>query len=196
MRKKLNQKIILASQSPRREILLKNIGLKFDIYPAQINESINNNKSAVWNARYLAEQKAHWVAREINNPNYLIISGDTIVLLGKKILGKPNTKKEALEMLSQLSGKKHRVITAICIIKGKEKLVGHVITEVIFQKLTNSIIRNYVSSGEPMDKAGGYAIQGLGSLLIKKIHGDYFNVMGLPLVKLSGLLSKFGIRLI
>jgi septum formation protein len=194
-----NTKIILASSSPRRIELLKGLGLKFEILPANIDETISTSPSPVAIARQLAVQKAFAVQQKINRKeftNTLIIAGDTIVILGKKILGKPTTKAEAIKMLTRLSGKTHLVITGLCILKGKKKVVGHEITKVTFQKLSKRTIRKYVNTGEPMDKAGAYGIQGKAALLVKKIEGDYFNVMGLPLALLSEMLKNFRIQLL
>ncbi len=196
---KRTSRIILASSSPRRIELLKGLGLKFDILPADIDETIYISDSPAMIARRLALQKAIAVQQKLNQnefTNTLIIAGDTIVVLGKRILGKPATKREAIKMLAQLSGKTHLVITALCILKDEKKVVGHEITKVTFQKLSKGMIRRYVATGEPMDKAGAYGIQGKAALLVKKIEGDYFNVMGLPLVLLSEMLEKFGIQLL
>lgn len=173
--------------------------MTFDILPADIDETTVPSESPIVLARRLAFQKAITIQQKINQKefaNTLIIAGDTIVVLGKKILGKPVTKKEAIQILSRLSGKTHLVITGLCILKGRKKVVGYEITKVTFQKLSKRMIRRYVATGEPMDKAGAYGIQGKAALLVKKIEGDYFNVMGLPLVKLSKMLRTFGIRLL
>ncbi len=192
-------KIILASSSPRRIELLKGSGLKFDILPADIDETFSLSDSPIKIAKHLAVQKGLSIQQKLNRTqisNHLIIAGDTIVVLGKKILGKPATKTEAIKMLTRLSGKTHLVITGLCILKGKKKMVGYEMTKVTFQKLSQGMVRRYVDTGEPMDKAGAYGIQGKAALLVKKIEGDYFNVMGLPLVLLSEMLEEFGIRLL
>ena len=189
-------KIILASSSPRRIELLKSLGLKFKVIPADIEEKFDRNLSPVQIACKLAEEKAEVIKQKIKDSSAIIIAGDTIVVLGKKILGKPRTKKEAEQMLSLLSGKTHIVVTGLCVIQGKKKVVSHVSTKVRFHKSNKSIIRGYVNSGEPMDKAGAYAIQGKGVILVEKIQGDYFNVIGLPLLKLSEMLQEFGIKVL
>ena len=196
MPRKQSVKIILASASPRRRQLLKELGLKFKVISTNKEEKVDDTFFPVQIARKLAVRKALEVSKKVRDSSIIIIAGDTIVVLGNKILGKPQSKKEAIEMLSRLSGKIHKVITGICILQGNKKVVGHEITKVTFQKLSPAMILSYVNTGESMDKAGGYGIQGKAALLIKKIEGDYFNVMGLPLVRLAKLLGLFGIPLL
>jgi len=193
--KRERPRIILASGSPRRIEYLKSLGLAFEIIPADIDEETNGKGTPVSVAKKLAQEKAQAVSASINDPDALIISGDTIVVLGNQIMGKPVSKKDAAKMLQSLSGKTHKVITGLCLIRGKKIRLGHETTYVTFRTLTPAIIKSYIESGEPMDKAGAYAIQGKGILLVKKINGDYPNVVGLPVVKLAEMLSEYGIIL-
>ena len=189
-------RIILASTSPRRIELLTEIGLTFKVCPANIDETIDNRHAPHWIAMDLAYQKARKVADSIRDDKAIILGGDTIVVYREHLLGKPKTQKEAVAMLTRLNGKTHQVITGMCLIQGKKILKGYESTAVSFRKVTREWILDYVASGEPMDKAGAYAIQEKGALLVKKIKGDYPNVIGLPLVKLSEMLSQFGIKIL
>jgi len=193
---KNTKKIILASGSPRRKMLLnallKKFGLKFVVIPANIEEYIpaKINDFGKFTAD-LAELKALEVAQ---NNNGLIIAADTIVVYKNKVLGKPGSKSEAKKMLNLLSGKKHNVFTGICIVDTEKNqyIKTYEKTEVSFRKLQNKEIEFYVNSGSPMDKAGSYGIQDdLGSTFVKNINGDYFNVVGLPVLKLYLNMSKF-----
>jgi len=193
---KNTKKIILASGSPRRKMLLnallKKFGLKFVVIPANIEEYIpaKINDFGKFTAD-LAELKALEVAQ---NNNGLIIAADTIVVYKNKVLGKPGSKSEAKKMLNFLSGKKHNVFTGICIVDTEKNqyIKTYEKTEVSFRKLQNKEIEFYVNSGSPMDKAGSYGIQDdLGSTFVKSIKGDYFNVVGLPVLKLYLNMSKF-----
>ena len=194
--KKKKVKLVLASGSPRRIELLKMLGCKFQSIPSKVEEKINPRLSPIQNVKRLSCLKVLDVASKISAG--IIVAADTIVVLGKKILGKPKNKKEAQEMLKTLSGKEHRVITGLAIIDAKTKkmLQDVVISKVKFRKLSNNLIDKYIASGEPLDKAGAYGIQGKGTLLVESIEGDYFNVVGLPLNALNQLLEKFGVSLI
>lgn len=189
-------KLILASASPRRSELLKMLGCEFKVIPSQIKEEVNPHLSPIQNVKNLSRLKALDVASKISNG--IVIAADTDVILDEKILGKPKNKKEAKEMLKKLSGKEHQVITGITVIDVKTKTIkeGAVITKVKFRKLNQNLIEKYVKSEKVLDKAGAYAIQEKGSLLIESIKGDYFNVVGLPLGALNQLLDKFGINLL
>ncbi|MBM7560763.1 Maf family protein [Fusibacter tunisiensis] len=182
-------RIILASQSPRRIELLRQFNLEFEIMPSTIEEKINVEDEPVQAVMALAFQKAREIAFE--NPDALVIASDTIVY-DDTILGKPTTADSAKQMLRLLSGTSHYVYTGIALIhlNAAKKIVDCVRTEVCFNSLSDDLIDQYVKTGEPMDKAGAYGIQGLGSILVRKINGDYFNVMGLPLSKLSLLLKE------
>ena len=194
--KKENVKIVLASGSPRRIGLLKMLGCKFQIMPSKVEEKINSSLSPTQNVKRLSRLKALDVASKVSDG--IVIAADTMVVLGKTILGKPKNKKEAYKMLKNLSGKTHQVITGLAVTDGKTKrmLQDFVITKVKFRKLNKNLIDKYIASSEPLDKAGAYGIQGKGALLVESIKGDYFNVVGLPLNALNQLLEKFGINLI
>lgn len=187
------RKIILASASPRRKELLEKVGLKFEVEPGDCEEIVATGLEAHEVVRRLSREKAESVARK--HRNAVIIAADTVVLIGDKILGKPHNRNEAKKMLRTLSGKSHAVITGFTIIDTDKKKVlsKSVETKVYIRKLNPKEIDAYVKSGEPLDKAGGYAIQGLGSVIVEKIEGDYFNVVGLPLSALSESLKELGI---
>jgi len=186
------KQIVLASASPRRKELLEEMDIAFIVDPSGSEENIDESLSPLEIAATLSLQKAQVVAKR--HKNALVIGADTIVVLGKKILGKPKTKAHAKEMLSLLSGKAHDVITGFTIIDtdtGK-KVTKAVTTKVYFKKITQEEKDAYVATGEPMDKAGAYAIQERGSFFIEKIEGDFDNVVGLPLFAVKDVLSQFG----
>lgn len=175
--------IILASGSPRRHALLTSIGLSHHVIPSSVDEVFNPALSAEQSAISLAEQKAQDVAK--NESFDLIIAADTIVVLNENLLAKPGTRQEATDMLNLLSGKTHSVITGVSLVTPFKSTSFSVKTNVTFEALTHSEIEAYVDTGSPMDKAGGYGIQDdLGSLFVKHIDGDYYNVVGLPLQRL------------
>ena len=174
---------VLASKSPRRETILKNIGLKFEIIPSNILEKINRDISPKKLAEFLSQEKAEKVSE--NNRNKIIIGADTIVYLDKVILGKPRSKDESYRMLKSLSGKTHNVITGVSIIhknKGVQETFSQ-ITKVTVRKIPSNELLYYIDNYSTLDKAGGYGIQDWFSVWIKKIDGCYYNVMGLPLSK-------------
>jgi septum formation protein len=184
-------KIILASKSPRRAQLLNQIGVKFKIIPSHIDESQFAAPHPIQTAQRIAVAKARFIAQKYRAG--IIIGADTIVVINRKILGKPKDKFEARKLLSILSGKTHRVITGIAVIDAKTNRIkqGHSITYVTFRKLSRKEIDEYIATGDPFDKAGSYGIQEKGALFVERITGDYFNVVGLPLVLLSRLLKPF-----
>lgn len=182
-------KIILASASPRRKELMTLAGYDFEVKCADIIETVPENAKPEDVVMSLALQKAQAVARE--NPEAIVVGSDTVVALDEKILGKPHSKQEAVEMLRSLSGRCHRVYTGVAIIKGEELKSFFEKTEVEFYPLSDEETESYVATGEPMDKAGAYGIQGRGALLVKGIDGDYFNVMGLPIAKLYREMKDF-----
>jgi len=187
------KKIILASASPRRKELLEKIGLKFEVDAIGCDEEIDEGIDPQEIVRQLSIKKAKSaVAR---HKNALIIAADTIGVMGEKTLGKPHTENEAHKMLQAISGKSHFVITGFSILDTTtNKIVtGTVNTRVYIKKLTGQEIDAYVKTGEPLDKAGAYAIQGMGAVIVEKIEGDYYNVMGLPLNALTEALKGFGI---
>ena len=185
--------MVLASASPRRKELLELIGLKFKVDPTDTVELLDETIEPHELTRRLSLEKAQLSARR--NTDAIVIAADTIGVLNGRVIGKPRAETEARDMLKFLSGKCHRVITGFTIIDtdtGKT-LSRSVETGVYFRELADGDIDAYIRSGEPMDKAGAYAIQGLGSLLVQKIEGDYFNVMGLPLSDLAEALKEFGV---
>ncbi len=189
------KEIILASGSPRRQSLLKNLGLCFSTISVNIDESFLPQESPRDAVRRLARQKAER-AVPILKDNCLLIAADTIVVLDGQVMGKPGSEEEAMEMLTWLSGRCHQVITAICIRTQRGYEVEDETTRVYFRHLSEEEIRAYVASGEPADKAGAYGIQGRGGLLVQRIEGCYFNVVGLPLSRLYLMLKKHGIDLL
>ncbi len=190
------RKIILASGSPRRKEILKITGLDFTVRISEYEEEHNLSLKPRKLARFLSRKKAQAVAHEYNDA--IIIAADTFIVFKDRLLGKPHTEKEAEKMLKILNGKMHSVITGFTIMDtgSTEILSKSVETKIYFKKLSGEEISAYVRSKEPLDKAGAYAIQGLGALFIKKIDGDFFNVMGLPLYALTENLKKFGINVL
>jgi len=191
MRRK--KQIILASASQRRRDLLQLIGLPFKVDAVSCEENMNIRVSPRRLARVLSEKKALIAARKY--PDAIIISADTFIVFRNRIMGKPHTPAIARGMLADLSGRVHTVITGFTIIDthtGK-RISRSVETKVYFDKLTVKEINAYVRTGEPLDKAGAYAIQGLGAIFVRRIEGDYFNVIGLPLNALKSCLSQFGL---
>lgn len=188
-------KLILASESPRRRALLKNLGLDFEIIPSSVEEKCEAKEPTLL-VTSLARQKAQDVVNRVGKG--IVLGADTVVALEGTILGKPESKESAIEMLTMLSGKEHQVITGIALIDAatQKTLVDHELTKVYFRELTFKEIQSYVLTGEGLDKAGAYAIQGLGSVLIRGIEGCYFNVVGLPLAKLYLLLQEFGFEVL
>ena len=170
--------IILASASPRRKELLETAGLSFTVKVAEVEEIIEENMSADAVVRSLALQKAAAVAKD--NADAVVIGADTVVVLDGEILGKPKSKENAVELLMKLSGRSHTVYTGVAMIQGEKIKNFSEATEVEFYSLSEEEIEAYVATEEPMDKAGAYGIQGRGCVLIRKINGDYFNVVGLP----------------
>ncbi|MDP8262088.1 MAG: Maf family protein [Candidatus Ancaeobacter aquaticus] len=189
------KKIILASSSPRRKKLLKQLGIPFEIVHSDYVEDMTIRKPRKELAQYLALEKGMAVARKYKNA--IIISADTFVCLGKKIIGKPRDGKEAIAHLKALSGRFHTVVSGIAVIdmQAEKHYIATEETRVKIKTLSEKEIKAYVATKEPLDKAGAYAIQGLGGALVEEVDGDYFNVIGLPLSKLSILLKKVGIHI-
>ncbi|MBO5851356.1 MAG: septum formation protein Maf [Clostridia bacterium] len=179
-------KVILASNSPRRKQLLEDAGLTFSVIPSNFNESENDGLSPQIYSQRLAENKAKSV---YNGNDCAVIGADTIVCLNGEILGKPKDKKDAINMLKKLSGKKHLVITGYAVIINGKMISGHEETEVEFNELSSSLISEYVESGLPLDKAGAYGIQD-GYPLVKNVKGSYDNVVGLPVNKILKILGE------
>jgi len=188
----MGNRLILASQSPRRYELLKQVGLDFDVIPSRIEEDYIKGESPRSHVLRLAEAKALDVGSK--HPDCWVVTADTIVYVDHSILGKPKDREEATRMLRRLSGKEHQVLTGIsvlCLKKDKRDREA-VRTAVKFKELAQTEIEWYIRTGEPYDKAGGYAIQGMGSLMIESIKGSYTNVVGLPLCELIEMLKRLG----
>lgn len=189
--------LILASASPRRRELLSRFGLDFTVMAAQADETLLPGLTPQQQVLRLSEIKAAAVRDSLpHRPGQVIISADTIVVLDGEILGKPKDEAQAKAMLSALSGRAHLVLTGVTVLSETEQKQICEETQVFFRTLTASEISAYVRSGEPMDKAGAYGIQGFGSLFVEKIIGDYYNVMGLPLCHLGQLLRQMGISIL
>lgn len=188
-------KLILASQSPRRRELLGQMGLTdFAIIPAVGEEHIPQHLPPAQVVEELSRQKALEIAAQ--HPDAIVIGADTVVALGDLILGKPKDEADAIGMLTALSGNSHTVYTGFTVCCGHEIVTAHEATTVHFRSLTQSEIAAYVATGEPLDKAGSYGIQGRGGLLVEGISGDYCNVVGLPICQLGLVLRGFGVALL
>jgi septum formation protein len=183
-------KIILASQSPRRRYLLARAGVKFSVIPSEFDESSIPAGEPEGYVRSLAEFKAREVGRRY--PASWVIGADTIVVAAGRILGKPGSEAEARDMLQRLSGRRHQVLTGWCICRlaSETFFADTVCTEVLFKTLTAREIDWYIRTGEPFDKAGAYAIQGIGTFLVKSINGSYTNVVGLPVCEVVEFLIR------
>lgn len=191
------KKIILASKSPRRKDLLNKYGVDFEIFTREVEEFEHNREYPEEYAMSLAFQKAYEVALE--KKNSIVIASDTIVSYNGEILEKPRDEKDAYQMLEKLSGQRHEVITGLSVINLEDsiKLVEYEKSWVYFKEIDEDTIKSYIASGEVFGKAGSYAIQGIGGLLVEKIDGSYDNIVGLPVNKLEFLLEKyFDIKLI
>ena len=184
--------IILASQSPRRQYLLKELGLDFDILEPNVNEVYPEGMFPEEIAVYLAELKANSIDISFLADNTIVITADTIVYIGNEVLGKPINYSDAVAMLQKLSGQKHDVITAVCLFSKKKKCVFHVLSSVFFKELNTEEIEYYIQNFQPFDKAGGYGIQEwIGYIGINRVEGSFFNVMGLPVKELYEQLINF-----
>ena len=188
-----NSSLILASKSPRRRSLLEQAGLEFSVIPSNFKENSLSLSSPESYVRRLAEAKAKDISQKY--PDSWVIGADTIVFIDNAMLGKPGTRPEAREMLRRLSGKTHQVLTGYCICcQAMDRLFSEtIITDVCFKELTKLQIDWYIDSGEPFDKAGAYAIQGIGTFLVKRIHGSYTNVVGLPICEVLEFLLNEGV---
>lgn len=185
-------KIVLASQSPRRKELLGRMGLEFVTQASKIDESAFDGLEARELVATLSREKAQWIARQLDGET-LVIGADTVVVRDGAALGKPKDAEDAVAMLLSLSGRDHQVCTGVTVCRGDRVLTQVEETQVTFRELTEAEVRQYVSTGEPMDKAGAYGIQGLGGLLVEGIRGDYSNVVGLPVCRLGQMLKVFGV---
>ena len=189
-------KLVLASSSPRREELLQHLGLDFTIVPSKIDEEQFNQLPPQKMVCDLSAAKAEDISDLVEDT--IIIAADTIVVKNDKKIGKPDNAEEAREILEELQGEKHQVLTGIAVLStiNDKIIVEHDVTEVYMRELSESQINNYVKTGEPLDKAGSYGIQGLGGIFIEKIKGSYFTVVGLPIHKLDQILSEFCIDIL
>ncbi|WNF21882.1 Maf family protein [Mesobacillus jeotgali] len=187
------QRLILASSSPRRKELLENLRLNFEISSSDVDESFSETLSPADAVMELASRKSGTVAQ--NFPDCFVIGSDTVVVHDGMILGKPESGQEALKMLKKLSGDTHSVYTGVSIISPEKETRFYEKTDVTFWELSDEEIDTYIKSGEPFDKAGGYGIQGFGSMLVKEISGDYYTVVGLPVSRLIRELRKIGYNL-
>jgi len=187
--------IILASSSPRRRELLHALGLPFQVLTSDVDETTDPNRTPDEIVTELALRKAREIARKTDEG--IVIGADTIVVLEQTVLGKPRDEADAFRMLSNLQGREHTVFSGVAVIdaaSGREEVTFRS-TRVRMRSMSEAEIRAYIATGEPMDKAGSYAIQGFGATLVEGIVGDYFTVVGLPLHATAELLARFGIRI-
>jgi septum formation protein len=185
-------RVVLASGSPRRHQLLNLIGIAHEVRPSNIDETMRPRETPRRHAERLAREKASAIAKR--DPDLITIGADTIVVVNRKVLGKPRDTGDAARMLALLSGREHVVTTAVAVSRGKKLRSAVEEVSVRFRRLREDEIDAYIATGEPMDKAGAYGIQGYGATIVERIEGDYFAVMGLPIVRLIGLLRDVGIR--
>ena len=180
--------LVLASASPRRQELLRNAGITFEVQPADIPEDPLPGEAAKECAERLAREKALAIASQ--RPHDSVLGADTVVVIDGQLLGKPSDAADAARMLRMLSGREHHVITGVCLVVSGQSSVASEATLVTVSKITDKDIADYVASGEPMDKAGAYAIQGIASRWIPRIEGDYSNVVGLPVALVFRMLRQ------
>jgi septum formation protein len=185
-------RVVLASGSPRRHQLLNLIGIEHEVNAANIDETMRPREAPRRHAERLAREKAATVA--VRDPDLITIGADTVVVINRKVLGKPADTNDAARMLGMLSGREHTVITAIAVARGRKLRSAIEEVRVKFRRLREDEIEAYIATGEPMDKAGAYGIQGFGATIVERIEGDYFAVMGLPLVRLVGLMRDVGVH--
>jgi len=185
----LKEKIILASKSPRRAEILRAVGWEFETQAANIDETRRESEDAVSYVKRLAQEKAATIAQHVSNG--IVLGADTVVVIGGEILGQPRNDDDARRMLTLLSGEWHEVLTGVALVRGESQtLVEHESTRVRFCELSREQINWYVSTGEPRDKAGAYAIQGRGAIFIEGIEGDYFNIVGLPVRRVYEMMQR------
>ena len=182
--------LILASQSPRRKELLGLMGHPFTIRVADIDETMDASASPYDEVARVSRLKALAVERSEDD---LVVAADTIVVVGGTVLGKPRDEADAFRMLKALSGRDHQVMTGMTVVRGEEAVTVTEVTDIHFRELSDNEIRAYIATGEPMDKAGAYGIQGGAALFATHLNGDYYNVMGLPVCRLTSLLRSFGL---
>lgn len=190
--------IILGSGSPRRKEMLESLHLKFDIVSSNSEEKIDEHLSNEENVEKIALGKALDVAERTKDTPSIIITADTMVVSGRTLIGKPTSDEDAFWILRSLSGKEHEVITGVCIFSTEENrgIVNHRNTKIKFATLSDEVIWRYIKTGEGRDKAGAYAIQGLGSLFVDTIEGCYTNVVGLPITLLCDMLAEFDVQIL
>lgn len=188
--------IVLASGSPRRQELLTRIGItEFDIRVPHTEESYPAGLSPQETVSYISREKAD-AAALLCTSEELVITADTMVFLDDQRLGKPRDEADALRMLTALQGRQHQVCTGVTVRQGERSLTECETTEVFFRPASQEELLHYIHTGEPMDKAGAYGVQGKGALLVERLDGDFFNVMGLPVLRLSRMLAQFGVQLL
>ncbi len=187
--------IYLASKSPRRAELLEQIGIGFELIDVDVPEVRKSNESAIDFVQRLALDKAR-VGWQVSDKAYPVLGADTIVVLDDKILGKPTSSADAESMLANLSGKQHTVMTAIALVNNEKESLRLSCSQVLFREVTEFERKNYVASGEPLDKAGAYAVQGQAAAFIEHLEGSYSGVMGLALFETADLLQEFTIQVI
>jgi septum formation protein len=183
--------MILASGSSRRGELLAQIGVRFEVDVADIDETPQSNEQAQAYVERLALEKARTVARR--HPEAVVLGSDTSVIIDDEILGKPLDEADAAQMLARLSGRTHQVLTAVALVAGERVLVRSVVTQVHIRTLSEEEIQRYVATGESSDKAGSYGIQGFGAILVDAVEGSYSNVVGLPLTETAAMLKEFNV---
>ena len=186
-------RIVLASGSPRRQELLRRIGItEFDVRVPETAEDYPAGLTPREIVEYISREKAD-AARALCADDEIVITADTMVFLDDARLGKPVDEADALRMLTALQGRRHTVCTGVTVRQGARSVTESESTEVYFRPATEAELRGYIATGEPMDKAGAYGVQGKGALLVERLNGDFFNVMGLPVLRLSRMLGRFGV---
>ena len=189
-------KLVLASASPRRQELLRRMGIQdFDVRLPDTEENFPQGLAPQEVVCYISREKSD-AAAALCTADEIVITADTMVFLDDQRLGKPQDEADALRMLTALQGRRHTVCTGVTVRQGDRVLTESEATGVVFRPAEESELRAYIATGEPMDKAGSYGVQGKGALLVERLEGDFFNVMGLPVLRLSRMLAQFGIKLL
>ncbi|MCI3923615.1 Maf family protein [Paenibacillus sp. TRM 82003] len=192
-------RLILASSSPRRQELIRLLGLPVDVLPSDADETVEDGWTPSEVVERLSLRKAEAVRHRLEGRSGVIVGSDTIVTLDGQVLGKPQDEEDAAAMLRALSGREHQVYSGVALIDAASgrSAVGHAATRVWMKRLDEERIRRYIATGEPRDKAGAYGIQGAGTLLVERIEGDFYNVVGLPVARVADMLeASFGIRVL
>lgn len=184
--------LVLASASPRRADVLRQLGVVFNVRPARVDERYLPDESPAEHVERLAREKAQAVSAR--HPEALVVGGDTVVVDGDRVLGKPTDEEEALAMLRSLAGRSHAVLSGVALAGAHGVVSGVSATEVVFRPVDEAFLSSYVATGEPLDKAGAYGIQGGGAALVAEIRGDYYTVVGLPVPLFLDLLERAGWR--